>query len=426
MKGRVWLWPVGIVAVLAVTVLIAERIGKKREDDALREQLRLARQEGIPTTAVEFAAQIKPVPPEQNAAQFYRELGKLKDDLRKDLADPYPVQDASLARDKKFVAGAGKLYNLVDQATKRPHCWFDRDWNQGYMTLFPEYAYMKSAARLLMIRGSVEASEGDSQGAAKDVKEVFAIGRHLDEDPTVIAYLVHVAVTQIAVEAVTTWSMKHRNEPLYRELLADGVNQLPKPDMRRLYSGDLYCLLSAIDKMSTRQGRREFGLKDDDGPSLAQQAILKMASRGKGKPDIVKAFRAVWSALPRPMAERDPLLEKAGLGLDQSLMAFPYAYEVIHALGGSPMYIDLEALSISDRQRDIALLRAISQNPIPPRIKTSDLLSPYDGKPLSYSFDGKQIRITTSAAPSDEENPKPRVYKTPPDSAFEATAPSAH
>ncbi len=147
-----------------------------------------------------------------------------------------------------------------------------------------------------------------------------------------------------------------------------------------------------------------------------------MASEGKGKADLVKAYREAWAAFPKPMAQRDPLLQKADADLDQALMAYPYAYSVIRALSGGdePWDTDLEAVWITDRQRDIALERAISQNPIPHKIKTSDLLSPYDGKPLAYSFDGKQISITTSPEPSDDEDepPKPVVRKTPPDSAF--------
>ena len=422
MKSRVWLWPLGIVVVIAVGFLIAFNIGASRREAALLEQLRLARQEGIPTSAAEFAARIKPVPPEQNAARFYRELVKLRDELPKDPINYCPIRDASLAKDKRFVASIGKLYNIIDDATKRPHCWFDRDWSQGYAVLFPEYAYMKNAARLLMIRGSVEASEGNSQAAVKVVNELFAMGRHLDEDPAAIAYLVHIAVIQIAAQTVSTWSMEHRNEPAYRKLLQQMIEELPRPDLRRLYSAELYSMLLAIDMLSTPGGRRKFGLKDDDGPSLAQQVFLKMASEGKGKADLVKAYREAWAAFPKPMAQRDPLLQKADADLDQALMAYPYAYSVIRALSGGdePWDTDLEAVWITDRQRDIALERAISQNPIPHKIKTSDLLSPYDGKPLAYSFDGKQISITTSPEPSDDEDepPKPVVRKTPPDSAF--------
>ncbi len=100
------------------------------------------------------------------------------------------------------------------------------------------------------------------------------MGRHLDEDPPAIAYLVHIAVIQIAAQTVSTWSMEHRNEPAYRKLLQQMIEELPRPDLRRLYSAELYSMLLAIDMLSTPGGRRKFGLKDDDGPSLAQQVFL--------------------------------------------------------------------------------------------------------------------------------------------------------
>jgi hypothetical protein len=57
------------------------------------------------------------------------------------------------------------------------------------------------------------------------------------------------------------------------------------------------------------------------------------------------------------------------------------------------------------------LLRALARPRIPTKLDTSDLTSPYDGKPLTYSSDGKQIRIEISAglgSPRVIEFPLPR------------------
>ena len=65
------------------------------------------------------------------------------------------------------------------------------------------------------------------------------------------------------------------------------------------------------------------------------------------------------------------------------------------------------------RQTYVALARALNTHPIPTTIRTDDLLSPFDGKPLSYKYNGKEIVIQVSGKPGP--GGKSPVLKIPPD-----------
>jgi hypothetical protein len=58
-------------------------------------------------------------------------------------------------------------------------------------------------------------------------------------------------------------------------------------------------------------------------------------------------------------------------------------------------------LWIAREQTYEALIRALTEKSIPKTIRTSDLKSPFDGKPISYRFDGRQIVISVSTGSTD-------------------------
>ena len=92
------------------------------------------------------------------------------------------------------------------------------------------------------------------------------------------------------------------------------------------------------------------------------------------------------------------------------LSLFPIAYKLYTSLTADSMGED-EADVIEHRvafltavdQTYLALTRSLSEAVIPKSIKTNDLLSPVDGKPLSYSFDGRRLIIKVSGRIGDTE-----------------------
>ena len=106
----------------------------------------------------------------------------------------------SLAAAQSLLAARRGELGVLEEAVKRPKCWFDRNWSDGPGVLLPEYADMKEAAKLLAIRGSVAANRGDWASALADVGRVFVIARHAGTEPHVISRLVRDGAYSIGIK----------------------------------------------------------------------------------------------------------------------------------------------------------------------------------------------------------------------------------
>src|SRR5665213_797020 len=183
MKPKTIVWSiVAAILFLVAAILAWKRVVANREATEYQEQLNLARSEGLPTTAAEFAATIAPAKPEENAAPLYRELPA----AFKPLGD-FPTTEAKLLNDpsaknlaaaKAVIQNAKACFAIIDEATAKPKCWFNRDWSDGAAVLLPEYASLKEAAKLLAMRGTVAADEGRVGDALKDAAEIIRLSRH--------------------------------------------------------------------------------------------------------------------------------------------------------------------------------------------------------------------------------------------------------
>jgi len=420
MKRKPWIWAGGVGALIVIGVVSVATYDAHQAEAKFQEQLRLARADGIPTTAAEFAATIPLVKPEDNAAPYYVKLVNLGQNDQPNAALFYSADPAALSKIQKLIDGAKEKFDLIDQAVSRPHCRFDRDWSLGYAVLFKEFAPMKSAAKYLLLRGNLAAAKGDPSAAIADFKKALVIARHLNEEPTEIAFLVGVAIDEIALRFLTFWAMKYRDQAEYRAALSANFDALPKPNERRLFSSELYCMVGLVDLTMTAKGRKSLGLTDEDLPSLKDRLMLRLLSRGKGKAEIVLAMREMWKALGMAPGERSSQMQKSDVDLTEALMAYPVAYEVCRGLMGGnsfvyPWDIDSAAFWTNVRQRHLAFMRAVCGPNVASKIKTDDLRSPYDGKPLQYSFNGKQIVMVQSPSPGSDD--KPITCKIPADPA---------
>lgn len=392
---------------MAALPLGVKLISDRRDEAAYQEQLRFARAEGQPTEGSEYVAYIRTAKPEENAAPLYARYAASVLSERGPRAPDFDALDNALTFDpsaqnldaarRELVAYRSQL-ELIDQATRLPRCWFDRDW-VGMATLFPEYARMKSAARVAALRGSVAAHEGRVSEAIADVRRVFAIATHAGEEPHMIARLVQEAIYGIGLKHLAAWAFVHRDRPEYAKALQAAVDAFPKPQPKEEHRGDLYDVLSMIELCSTPEGRSDLGLKEDDLPQGPERFFSLLLSKSKARIRIVSAARAKYAALDLPVAERSAAIAAATDEMGRALLAFPTAARILDLLssgGAAFAQADRQEYWTAKRQMDIALARALQGPAIPKTMDTQDLKSPFDGKPLTYRFDGKQITIEVS------------------------------
>jgi len=392
----------GLLVMATPALLIFGRnLSAKRE---LARQMELARKAGIPTTAAEFAAHVPTAEPAENAAPFYRKLKgvtRLPQDIDWLTAHVAYRPTPALLKDAQAVLDARRAaLDAVEQAVKLPKCWFDRDWKLGGAVLMPEYADMKAAARLLVLRGTLAAQRGDSATALADIDRILKMAEHQRNEPSAIATFVAEGLDDIAIKALASWGDTHRDQPVYREKILGIVEQMRKPDVRRENLGELYNVLSIIDLCATEEGRLALGLKEDDISQADRFAPLLVSPVG-ARAKVVEAMRLRWDALAMPSGTRRAKLDKAQQDLSGAMLAYGTAGRIYGMLGGG-----YETELLNNREIDWEARRVLYRGlarylEAPLRLRTmptSDLLSPFDQVPMSTSFDGEKMVFSVSGS----------------------------
>jgi len=408
MKRKWFLGSLGVVGVIILSVFGWTVLAASQDRDQLNHELDLARKEGLPTNWQEFAALVPKAPNGENAAPLYRRMrGYPKDSadipqlnvgvlIRKDKAEVEAAK-AELQYQRDVVANA-------DLAARFPHCWFDRDWSKGMAVLMPELAYMKFAAKLVALRGSIAAFEGHPDEAIHNIDEVFKIAKHSGEEGTQISTLVQMAIETIGIHYLGLWALEYPDVPGYRTRLQSAVATSLTPNIQWMHRTDLIDIRDVLALSTTAKGRADLGLKDEDVPT-AEKIIPFFVSRPKADIKIARLMRKIWEAYGDPPATRISKIDGYWGELMPSLIAYPTGadiYTKFTDMGDSNhgQYL-FDQVSESKRLMYRALIRAYGEKTIPSKIRTDDLKSPFDGRPLSYRFDGKQITIEVSCPDKD-------------------------
>lgn len=373
-------------------------------------------------TAAEFTALIKPAKPAENAAPLYRHLKGLwksgDDPAQATEALVFFPSEKSRAAARDMVAKDGAYLKIVDEATDRPRCWFNRDWSLGYAVLLPEYAEMKRASRALGLRASLAVDRGDDAEALRDIDRIFRIAEHSGEEPIEIADLVKQSIYTLGCNYLAWWTYMDHGKAVFLDRLNRAIRTHPRLDARLAQLSEPYMLLGFLDDFETDEGRRRVGIKESDIPKLL---VVMSAFQNKtlGRTRIVEAARRYQAAFALPPAQRDAAQASALAERDRGLAAFPVAADVYEKLNSGIEDRPTSAIeknSLAWEQAFTAEARALRHYPVPKSIPTGDLKSPFDGTPLTYSFDGKQIVIQVSRETSFDSGPITR--KIPPDTAL--------
>jgi len=396
-------WSAGLVAV--VSGLCGWRILASNGTEAeYRRQIELAHDDGIPTTWQEFEAFIPPATPEENAAPFYPEFHKLGPagvTLPMDLTVPGNLQTA-----KQIVAKHADMYRLIDLAAAKPRCWFNRKWSDGAAVLFPEFAYMKTAARLLALRGSVEAETGDRAGALRNADEIFAIGRQAGEEPTVLANLVRAGIDRTGFDTLAKWRLQHPSEPAYSAAMEKAFGAVPAVNLKREHSGELLTLLWLLDNEKSAEGRKKLGLDKDSIPVAADVMMPALFDAPRARIQLVKDMREYWESYDMAPTQRAPVQLRITADMEQNLRAFPVTEMVLTFLGSPWLGSSMQETRYRESHRlvDYMLLQALRSGKPPAALSGPGYKSPYNGAPLTYRFDGHRIEITVPGSEVDAGN----------------------
>lgn len=406
----------GVTALLFSTRVAAQSFPS--DEAELQNELRIARSEGLPTSAAEFAATIPSAKPSENAAPIYhRDENKFHFPV-----DPWMLSQEitfrpspkTLAEARRLLQTARGLLADLDKAANLPRCWFDWDYSKGPALLFTDLIGMKDGARLLALRCAFAAERGDVRGTLADSRRIFVMAKHAGEPGFTICALVDQNIYATGVRQLASFVFKHPANPEYLDALKQAIKNLPRIDLRRVRRGWLFSDLWWTDRKWTKDEVRELGA----GPSEGVPIIAPNAHVARAKAEIVRARLADWAALKLPAAERTLVLNRMQQEIQSAFKTFPASASVYFPMiqtgeSEGEETNDLDNAWKLGQVEYAALLRAFNGGRVQRSIKTSDLLSPFNSHPITYSFNGTQLAI--GVPDGSEDHPGPRWLKIPPD-----------
>ncbi len=403
LKRKIVLWSAIGLACLSIGVTLLKRYFANKDNADFVAQLKLAQADGLPTNAAEFAATIKPAPAAENAASDYRSM-RVRDQAEGlSYVDPSKAEWNLLNRPspttmnaaRKILLANQSALSFIDAATKKPRCWFDRDWSLGPAVPEPEFARMTDGARLIALRGAVEFAQGHDGPALANDLEIFQISKHAGEEGTADAAVASRSIYEVGLQQLADLAFIHPIQS-YIEALNRAVATYPKPDVRAENRGNLFIELRGIEMLETPEGRNKLGLKSDDGPDAGDVLTSSFLSQPVAKVALVKAERDYWNGLKLPPKQREQVLSDALDRIDSACKAFPMLDRDDSSVSSRSQEPDPESDWEATRQQYSAIARALAGGGRAKVIKTDDLKSPYDGVPLKYHFDGKQMTFEVS------------------------------
>jgi hypothetical protein len=357
-----------------------------------------------------------------------------------------------------------RLMGFIDMAAR-----YDRvEWNiryhmskDGVYTLLPEVQRLRVIANVLKLRMRAEIKAGEFAKAIETSKTFFGLVRAFEQHPTLIGYLVGVAIASITVDALEEmvqqpgcpniyWGLTELGSPVLdlhaaaqgeRTFVSDQLRQLidangPVPD------ADLAKMLKMLDAvLETEEGKK----KNDRTPATRQYRAMaadpKTVETARAfliefgtKPEAVKAYtplqavmtydlrqHEVWrdealKLIHLPMWQVQPLAKGVADDLEKIRGKLPLAPVVV------PSVLNVRKAQARLDQR-VAYLRVIEAirlhahetgGKLPASLDDLKLPIPMDpvtGKPFEYSVRNGEVAVLHGANPNPEHEPSNRYYE---------------
>lgn len=215
-RSAAWSWKPSLVAGLAVCWAIAGGFTCQATDlgaqsRSLEDAIAKARAAGIPLSASDL---VREIPPEQNAAPILKRAFAAMDKLTKADIDalqppnsPQAISDPKLLLNpaaRAAIRKAQPALNLLEEASKLPHCSFDHDPDHGPLELYPEWGSMKKLCRYAAFSAYLHAADGDVAAALRDLRIGASTSRFLAEEGSLLGTNVAGACERIVLD----WTVK--------------------------------------------------------------------------------------------------------------------------------------------------------------------------------------------------------------------------
>jgi hypothetical protein len=263
--------------------------------------------QGEPLRVTDMVAKLPPGAP--NAATVYQQafdsLRLSEEEKAQDMEDP-EVLSSHLPLARTMIAANTDYFRLLEEASRISACSFSVNWEDPLNALFPHYAKMRQAARLLVIRSKLSLMEGRVDAAAEDCATIFRIAEHAGREPVLISCLVGHAIQKTGLQQLEeVLSAGNPDQVVCRQLL----QQLSAIDNRARLSRAMLAERAWARTLFTIALRRPADLAGMIEPKSPRRIVLLLR---------------VYSTLGRPLMNLDELAYLRAM--DQVIAAAALSY----------------------------------------------------------------------------------------------------
>ncbi len=100
-------------------------------------------------------------------------------------------------RDWLYSAEIDHRLDAIRRASEMERAVFPINWEDGFATIFPQLSQFRQAEHLVVARMMIEGREGHTGEALQWCRVGLRLTEHLDQEPTLLAFLVRVAMVEI-------------------------------------------------------------------------------------------------------------------------------------------------------------------------------------------------------------------------------------
>ena len=200
-------WAGIVLGSLIAVLLIVNAVFVWRSSRSLEHELQAIRDAGDPLSLADLARE--PIPPEENAAVYYRRAKEGIEAVSQELSSVQSSDDPISLEDLRTIEQAMSAYpdvvSLVERAGGCSDSYHDADYgvtfNEFLTSALEHLQHDRSVARYLWDRCLLLIAKGQRDEALHVSILTLQLARHLDREPTVVAYLVATAVRGMGLES---------------------------------------------------------------------------------------------------------------------------------------------------------------------------------------------------------------------------------
>jgi hypothetical protein len=307
------------------------------------------------------------------------------------------MADEDFAR--SFCADNAAVFEFLEQATASDVCAFPRDWNAPLYTLtFPEYAKMRTAARLLLVRSNLWAGEGRGDAALDDLRTMYKMGSHAQSDPTLISSLVGFAVFGMAVTGLEGTVAKSDPSPAACRRFFDEVGRIDiRTPFHRAILGERASVIQLFDDV--RVGR------------LSVADLVQEAGTDWQATHSTRALSALHRSVGRPWLNLDELgyLERMDATLKALALPWPRSHQELRSLNNADFGGLITALLLPVYERANWSVKRAAVNMALARAAVA--VKGYRAERGRYPRSLDEVKGAGWAVPDDPFNSKPLHYR---------------